>query len=99
MTISAGCPVKGIVAGCGHATYEVQVYVNEPLEGYMKTVKHTRLSLYIDDFTCTVTHRDKASLIEIAVGGARRLRNVLKVSWTALFRYQKARLLLRATMS
>jgi hypothetical protein len=78
MTISAGCLAKGIVAGCGHATYEVQVYVNEPLEGYMKTVKHTRLSLYIDDFTCTVMHRDKDSLVEIAAGGASRLKECIE---------------------
>ena len=78
MTISAGCPVKGIVAGCGHATYEVQVYVNEPLEGYMKAVEHTRLSLYIDDFTCTVMHTDKNRLVEIAAGGARRLQEYIE---------------------
>ena len=49
LTVDAGFPEKGITAGCGLATYWIQVYSFEPLGAWQIVHPQVPLSMFIDD--------------------------------------------------
>eukprot|EP00974_Lingulodinium_polyedra_P009636 924224-Lingulodinium_polyedra.AAC.1 len=51
----AGCPNEGVAAGCGFATYFVQVYLGEPVEGFLQEFPWLHLVIQIDDFVAQAT--------------------------------------------
>ena len=73
-----GHPSKGVVAGCGFATYVVQAYCSGPIKGFGDRHPRIGLSLYIDDFTGVVTARDDDDAMMVLTEGMVDLRGVIE---------------------
>eukprot|EP00959_Pyramimonas_sp_CCMP1952_P470960 9497602-Pyramimonas_sp.AAC.1 len=47
--VNVGKAWRGLIAGCGWATYLVQMYVLAPLDQWTAAHSHVRLAMLIDD--------------------------------------------------
>lgn len=71
MVITAGYPTKGVVAGCGIATYHVQAYHGPPIQAFMDARPHLALNIHIDDLCLSATGRcDDDVVAQISEGAA-----------------------------
>ena len=76
--VSAGYPTKGVIAGCGAATYHVQVYHTPPISKFYNAHRHLDLNIHIDDLTLTATGRSDSEVLESISEGAAALHCIIQ---------------------
>ena len=74
---SAGYPSKGVVAGCGAATYHVQVYHTPPINKFMTAHGQMGLNIHIDDLALAATGRSDEKVLEKISEGAAALQGII----------------------
>ena len=77
MVTSAGFPTKGVVAGCGLATYHVQAYHGPPVQLFVDSRPHLSLNIHIDDFCLNATARSDDEVVSFISEGAAALETVI----------------------
>ena len=85
-----GYPCSGVVAGCGFATYLVQVYSVPGLDPFISARDDLQVSLWIDDFTCQAEDADEDRLVAKIVRGAAELLYIIEVDLEATVSCPKA---------
>ena len=78
LATSVGHPTKGVIAGCGLATYHVQVYHTAPLTAFTSAHQNLDLNVHIDDFGLTATGRSDDEVVLQLSAGAAALHNVVQ---------------------
>ena len=78
LVISAGFPTKGVVAGCGLATFHVQGYHGPPMQRFVTAHPRLALSIHIDDITLTSNERCDNHVVEQISAGAAELQHVIE---------------------
>ena len=71
IAVSAGHPTRGVVPGCGLATFHVQAYHGPPMQAFVDSFPHLALNIHIDDFGLTATARSDDEVVQqISTGAA-----------------------------
>jgi len=77
-TSEAIFPVKGIVAGSAHATYEIALLVQQALAGAKQELPECGRSIDVDDLSISVTRRNLDTLIADTTQVALKIKDVLQ---------------------
>ncbi len=77
ITLDAAFPEKGIAAGCGLATYWIQVYSYEPLHGWQVVHPQVGLSMFIDDLLGETADTQQHKVVGRLAAGAAALHDVI----------------------
>ena len=78
LATSAGYPTRGVVAGCGLATFHVQAYHGPPMQRLVDTQPRMALNIHIDDLTLTSNERSDDLVVEHIARGAAALQSVIE---------------------
>ena len=70
LAVSVGYPTRGVVAGCGIATYHVQAYHGPPMQAFIDARPHLALNIHIDDICLTATALSDDLVVEQVIDGA-----------------------------
>ncbi|CAK0807032.1 unnamed protein product, partial [Prorocentrum cordatum] len=76
--VDVGHPRCGLAAGCGFATFAVQVYTLEPLDNWSASNKQLAFSIFIDDLLQGITRPTLGEVVSHLVKGVADLHVVIR---------------------
>ena len=77
IAVSAGFPTRGVVAGCGIATYHVQAYHGPPMQAYVDIRPQIALNVHIDDLCISATDVSEEVVVQQISEGAAALQTLI----------------------
>ena len=78
VAVTAGHPTRGVIAGCGIATYHVQVYHGPPMRDFVNHFTHLDLNIHIDDLALSAAGHNDTEVVEAISEGAAALHNIVE---------------------
>ena len=74
-------PSKGIAAGCGFATYLVQVLALPSLQAFRMRFPLVWLTMFIDDLLVQARHRREAQVVSLLSEAGAGLADIIETDW------------------
>ncbi len=81
MAKACSYPSRGIAAGCGFATFRVQVLALPSLRGLRARRPEVGITMFIDDLVGQTRHRSKPQIVNRLVEAAADLHNIIEEEW------------------